>query len=1374
MATFPTRFGPSEQRPDFDAILEELRPALRSGIADLAEKLLGPPNKDTRRKREWRWGSKGSFRIYVGGPKQGACADFDGEWKGDPLALIMRERRCDFIGAVQYGCSFAGLAFDGQATPEDPSIRAEREAERAKQKAEREAEQEADESTRIAHARRLWDASRPVDRTVGETYLTVTRGIPRPSQGWPDSVRYHAYSRSLILCGTTDDGSVHFVQRVYLTHDAQKISKKEVETRGLVAVKQTSGIMDGAFVRLPGPADGPLLLAEGPETALSLWSATGYEVWASIGPITRHVPPLGRRVVVCRDDSKLQSSIDQGLKRNLTRWTNSGADVVVATPWAVRRNDESDFNNVIQEGGVEAVRTRIAAALEPPHNPVHRVTVEEGRSATKKAASRFYQVLRLYDARLRSLTSAARAELTANAPFAPEVIASRQARASARAASLEARALKRVRRATAEIIAAAETAEHTAKIAREEARQASAKAKDFRGETAKIQEEIRKQARAKALEQAGPSPVHGIRVDVGTGKSTANLEEAVPLICEFRAARDKRTLAVAIPAHTLGDQQAERLAAMASATGISAGVWRSRRAPDPNHPDYTDNSIPKENKAKMCRDIDAVADAEEALADVQTSVCTNPKTGKHCRFIDECPFQKQKDARHDAWFVAHELIYSGKPSEIGDVAALVVDESAWQDGLFGVGDSNFLLLSTLLSEDATVPFEPLSTEQLKSTRRAAFNALSSLPVPPEGEHLLPALKSVMIAHGIDEAAAREAYGSEWKRKVEADIYPGMPRRQRKDAVQAVVHNKLVAKLGSFWKAVESLVAHKGPERSGWLSIGTHQSKDGTAPAIYIKGRKEVHQSWHVPTLLMDATMQPDLVRMFWPTMELAADVRVMTPHQHVTQVLDRSYSLGQLGKDKGLHEVHAIICREARRYAPGLILVVAQQSVEEALKAIGHLPNNVSMAHHNNIAGRDEWGDVALQIVIGRTAPSPSDVESQAEALTGIAIDPIDGWYPKADAYREVADGTFRLCQTDQHPDPIAEAVRWSICEGELVQIVGRPRGVNRTEDNPVDVLVMSNPPIPVRVERLIGEKDLGPSPDDLMMAAGGVCLKSPTDAAAAYPELWDDREEAKKAFQRWETEVGTKSPIWGHSVIGVSYYEMSPDAPDLSQPLLSVEYRVTGNGREPTLACYDPRLVPDIAARLSDRVGEVDWCGKKPEPRVEPNAVEKMAAAGLVLGGAHAVAFYPDLFASGVEAAKKAVSRAFGGWDAGFFECMKRAPCRVRYQVAGAGCKVALLFCSRERLPGLRSELEATLGVLSAFQVVSQSGLPSLTVIDGGGFLVDGLDAIMSEMPVPLMLSGKRALDYIRTRHPGPLPEASVIMTALAVRGRERLGIYA
>ena len=100
-----------------------------------------------------------------------------------------------------------------------------------------------------------------------------------------------------------------------------------------------------------------------------------------------------------------------------------------------------------------------------------------------------------------------------------------------------------------------------------------------------------------------------------------------------------------------------------------------------------------------------------------------------------------------------------------------------------------------------------------------------------------------------------------------------------------------------------------------------------------------------------------------------------------------TWSKRQLKNAKFTHETHAIVCREARM-THGEVLVVAQKDTETALLERGLLPKNVATAHHNAIAGRDEWRDVAGLIVIGRTAPAPAAVERQAEAMTGEAVEP--------------------------------------------------------------------------------------------------------------------------------------------------------------------------------------------------------------------------------------------------------------------------------------------------------------------------------------------------------------------------------------------------
>ena len=49
--------------------------------------------------------------ICVNGQHRGACVDFRDDWKGDPLALVMRERRYDF-GSLQQSTPRIGACWD--------------------------------------------------------------------------------------------------------------------------------------------------------------------------------------------------------------------------------------------------------------------------------------------------------------------------------------------------------------------------------------------------------------------------------------------------------------------------------------------------------------------------------------------------------------------------------------------------------------------------------------------------------------------------------------------------------------------------------------------------------------------------------------------------------------------------------------------------------------------------------------------------------------------------------------------------------------------------------------------------------------------------------------------------------------------------------------------------------------------------------------------------------------------------------------------------------------------------------------------------------------------------------------------------------------
>jgi putative DNA primase/helicase len=294
--------------------------------------------------------------------------------------------------------------------------------------------------------------------------------------------------------------------------------------------------------------------------------------------------------------------------------------------------------------------------------------------------------------------------------------------------------------------------------------------------------------------------------------------------------------------------------------------------------------------------------------------------------------------------------------------------------------------------------------------------------------------------------------------------------------------------------------------------------------------------------------------------------------------------------------VHAIVTREARRFPAGKVLMVAQKGAKEALLELG-LPRNVETGHHNAIAGQDVWRDVQLLVVIGRTMPRTAAVERMAEALGGAAIDPLEGQYQRGIGSRLIADRGMVACEVDRHPHPLAEAIRRQVCEGELVQIIGRGRGVNRTAENPLDVLVMTDVALPMPIHEEIAAADLDPSLPDLMLAAGGVVFENYRHAAESYPALWPNWEASKKAFARYQR--GT-----------FRYEEYSHTG--LSPSGLSIQrlnYQRGGERHSPAIAWFDPLLCPDPEALLTAKLGPLAWCRVAPdEPAADPIAPEPPA----------------------------------------------------------------------------------------------------------------------------------------------------------------------
>lgn len=283
---------------------------------------------------------------------------------GDAIDFVQRTEGLNFADAVARLAGEAGM----DTPPGDRQAQRERAAqiahERAEREAARDAERAADRAEHIAAAQRFALQCTDLHGTPAARYLTEVRGIPEPVIGWPETVGWHPGAHALILAATDADGRVQACQRIILQPNGQNRRRPDGGK-----IKLTTGRLAGAAVRLPGTTDGPLLLAEGPETGLSSWAATGYETWITLGRMAGADLPAdkARTIVVCADDDPPDHPAAIALGEAVARWRAEGRKVAIAQPWAIPRGDKSDFNDVIREAGPEAVRERIRAAILHMH-----------------------------------------------------------------------------------------------------------------------------------------------------------------------------------------------------------------------------------------------------------------------------------------------------------------------------------------------------------------------------------------------------------------------------------------------------------------------------------------------------------------------------------------------------------------------------------------------------------------------------------------------------------------------------------------------------------------------------------------------------------------------------------------------------------------------------------------------------------------------------------------------------------------------------------------------------------------------------------------------------------------------------------------------
>jgi hypothetical protein len=201
-------------------------------------------------------------------------------------------------------------------------------------------------------------------------------------------------------------------------------------------------------------------------------------------------------------------------------------------------------------------------------------------------------------------------------------------------------------------------------------------------------------------------------------------------------------------------------------------------------------------------------------------------------------------------------------------------------------------------------------------------------------------------------------------------------------------------------------------------------------------------------------------------------------------------------------------------------------------------------------------------------------------------------WVPASAARRTTGVG-FCAPDTPQHPDERAEAVRWQICEAELIQAIGRGRAVNRTADNPLQIDILTNYALPIVVDELTTWPLIQPGFAEMLRSRGAVPLNY-RDLSTAYPDLFSTAEAARKALYR---EIGIrindlgKNP--GQTPIESFLYSVCPG-------FLVISFKRKGFRGPASKLLFHPRRIEPLAW-LSERFGEIKLIGKPRQPEPKP-----------------------------------------------------------------------------------------------------------------------------------------------------------------------------
>lgn len=701
-----------------------------------------------------------------------------------------------------------------------------------------------------------------------------------------------------------------------------------------------------------------------------------------------------------------------------------------------------------------------------------------------------------------------------------------------------------------------------------------------------------------------PAEMAALAVDVGVGKTHTTIHALKGFIDRMKELGRPHRVLYFVPTHRL----AFELLGNFKKSGIEAAIFRGREADDLENSDGIDPPL------KMCRDLAAIKDTRQFGLDPERAACGSATSEWRCVYFFNCAYQKQKDAakKADVVIVAHEFLFRAPPKFlIENVGTIIADESFWQSGIetrilkattFGM---NFEAFPVRQVDGQDRENDPIGTKILSELHSKVQKALEA-----QKDGYLQ--KQVFLSVGLNPDNCALAARYEFARKVTVPMRPGLTQAQRDELKEMGAINAQIATMAQFWVLLGQALSPEAAALCGRLELKTQHTAQGTERLLVIRRRRDFSNlTKRLPVLMLDATFPQNIMKYFAPNIRLLAEIRVASPHMRITSIIGAGF---------GKQEQKALLASDAdtsqeQRLARQLefvlgfgrgsrTLVITYKATEAAYEAL----EGVEGAHFGAVAGRDEWGPqggqggIGTLFVIGRPMPAPSDVRDLTVALTGKAIPPLIRL--SVVKVPRLRDGQTCEILVEGYEDQDAEAIRSAICEGEVIQAIGRARGVSRTASNPVDVFLMANLVVPLTIDRVVRWEDVAPRAVEALLLRGVLPL-SGQDAAMLAPDLFPSAQGGEVAGLAIRKSLGPRADDCKIEFTEFCFIEDLYKEKLGELRWLNISYRRQGRGHRTTQMLVRADLLDGLHQRLTERLGPLALFEVFPHPDHLPAPLE-------------------------------------------------------------------------------------------------------------------------------------------------------------------------